>query len=217
MSFNAVGASSNDPVGLATGNLTLGWVIDGYMRLSDADKRIFQLAAGLAPVGANAPIIGATANAVPAQPAVPTGTVDAANAASTRNIVAPGVPLPEGHTRDPKTGKVYKLVKPKDKSQERIALENNLAIAKKDLSRVIRDNSIRIKDVVHDGGRIEKVLDCELDESLNTRYGYLRGIVNSRKQELENYKNSHPEQFAPPPVRRNRNRRQGSNAQTGSA
>lgn len=210
MSSNVAGASSNDLVDRAT-SLTLGGVIDGYYRLSDSEKRVFQLAAGLVPIGAQQgnpvqPVTtGQPAAAGPALPVVgnPTNI--------TPNVLAPGQPVPEGHTRDPKTGKVYKLVQKKDKTPERISLENNLSAAKQAFSKFIRDNNVKIKDVTTKGGKIEKQLDCVLDQDLGLRFGLLRGTMDSRKRELDEFKSSHPEQFAPPPTRK------GKNAKTGSA
>jgi len=164
---------------------TLGSVLDGYLRLSDEEKLIFQLAAGLQQkVGSASP------SAAPA-------------AAASAGALGAAQPLPPGHTRDPKTGKVYKLVPKKDKTEARKGLENGLAQAKRELSEFIRQHNVTLGD---NRNPLPGSLDAERAAEFHRR----KAVVESAKRTLSQYKLAHPEEFAPPPTKK------GGKAPTGA-
>jgi len=146
--------------------LTLGEVIDGFFHLSDSDKAIFSTVIGRAVGG-------------------PTTTVNSVE--TTANAV-----VPSGHTRDPKTGKVFKLVPKKNKTQERIRLENNLASAKKEWASLVREVGFTLTEEGFPDPPIE-------DPVKNSRALELAKALGEAKEALASYKEAHPEEFAPPP------------------
>jgi len=141
--------------------LTLGEVIDGYINLTEAEKSVFSAACLGGATGGNS------------------------------GVKQHGVSVAPGTTRDPKTGKVFKLVKKKDKSAERLRLEGILERSKKEYSEFLREYNI----VLGDDGQ-------PLDEVDPETWDHARGLattVGRNKDALAAYKAAHPEEFLPPP------------------
>lgn len=178
---------------------TLGAVIDGYLRLSPSEKGIFQAAMGL---------MEKTPTSVSVAPNATTTTAPVAV-----NVVPAGTTIPPGHTRDPKTGKVFKLTARREHTAERIRLESSLEESKKAFSAFIRSNRI-VKD--KDGNPClenpERVLNDEgvpldknkpeflgLDAVKSAEFNRLKRAVEESKGLREQYKAAHPEEFTPPP------------------
>jgi hypothetical protein len=152
--------------------VSLGALIDGYRHLSDSDKRIFNLACQLEVAN------NATTSAAGTSPAAP----------------GPGL------TREPKTGKVFKITPKKEKSPERIALEKRLSSAKQNFTKVLRDHNIILSD---DGvPSLEGVADpLRAKADVVVAYNVAAEAAARAKQALNDYKNSHPEEFTAPPVK----------------
>jgi len=171
----------------STQRLTLGQVIDGFRHLSDADKSIFILACLPAHgnIGASAPMAATTVAATAAPAAVL-------------------APLPAGHTRDPKTGKVFKLTPKKRHSPQRSSLEVSLATAKQTFSGFLRGKNLTI-------GQDGKPSGAWSAADIAAANGLRQAIV-AAKAALSTYKADHPEEFLPPP-----NKKTGESSQSVAA
>jgi len=85
-------------------------------------------------------------------------------------------------TRDPNTGRVFRLSKKKEKTQERLALEAAVKTAKSNLSRYLRDSG----------------LNPEAGESSPENTELVR-VLSDAKASLASYKEAHPQEFEAPP------------------
>jgi hypothetical protein len=108
------------------------------------------------------------------------------------SVPGTGAVIPPGHTRDPKTGRVFKLTPKKGHSVERQRLEGNLKEATKAFSVVLKDGGITISDAG------VPTRETEADGDLRCRYTNSLTTVNSAKAELAAYKAAHREEFLPP-------------------
>jgi len=99
--------------------------------------------------------------------------------------------LPPGKTRDPKTGKVFKITPKREKTQVRKDLESTLASAKKAYSAYLQKNNI----ILGDDGLPKEDVPRELIPEGSALYK----AIDAAKTALAAYKAAHPEEFLPPP------------------
>jgi hypothetical protein len=106
-----------------------------------------------------------------------------------------GAIVPAGHTRDPKTGKVFKIVPKKDKTQARITLENTCTESSVALARFAKENNVVwIND--------EKTTAQPLVADLNGQLIALVRAKTAAKAALAAYKAAHSDEFQGPPQKR---------------
>jgi hypothetical protein len=156
----------------------LGQLIDGYRRLSPADQQVFCMANGLAVATFVAPV-GLGNQPQHSGPAGPSPVV-----------------LGPGHTRDPKTGKVYKVTPKKVHSGERQGLEQSLKDAKSAFSAVLKQHRITI------GNDGSPSIDGDLTDPIRQEYTQALSRVNAAKAAYAAYKAAHNEEFRPPVVKK---------------
>jgi hypothetical protein len=96
--------------------------------------------------------------------------------------------VPEGHTIDRKTGKVFRITSPKERSNEFIKLEESLEAAIKALKEFSDANSID-----RSGMGAEK-----LPADKRVQYNALVKAFNDAKSAVKAYKGSHRDEFAAP-------------------
>lgn len=174
-----------------TPNLSLGQMIDGFRHLSEADKRAFMLVSGLvlagtpaAGVGTVAPV-GAAANS-----GVPESAPVMAQGPQAVQMARQGVPV---STKDPKTGKVYRVVAPTTRTDTFVGLENNSLRARQALGAYMKRNGYEYnqesKELLHN----KVVVPTPPQE-----YNQLVERVQATIAAVKSYKLAHPEQFRPP-------------------
>jgi hypothetical protein len=182
--------------------LTLGQMIDGFRQLSDEDRSLFmrlfdlqvRTAANHAAGGAIAPtpvigVIPAQQGSVPAiQPAETSFPL--VQGAHASQLAALGQP---GFTKDPKSGKTYRVVAKAARSQEFLGLENNALRAKQALDALMKRHCIRFDRISN------KTVGPDSKEYTPTaEYTNLVDRVKTANLAVKAYKQSHPEQFRPP-------------------
>jgi len=182
-------ASSTDggEVRVAPGhNLTLGEMIDGFFHLKQADKDLF-----LSVIGQG----GKSVQPVRAGgPTAPSASADA---------------VPAGCTRDPKTGKVFKIIPKKDKTQARIELEQILEKSKKDLYETSKRLSLPLTGKDRRPTRAPTPQETEVIKPFHMAY-------KAALSALEAYKASHPGEFKAPKGSRQMEPQTGSTSPFGS-
>jgi hypothetical protein len=160
-----------------------GQVFDQFQQLSESEKQTFlQLIGGLGYT------IPATANAA----GTAARAAEGANAPNLRQLDG-DQPVPAGYTRDPATGKIYRLSAPKERSGEWIRLNDEYDRLRGQLAQQMQDrrwvyNVETGHTVSHDGRPIDP---ADIPEEI-TR---LRGEIATAKQRLKDYKGNHPEEF----------------------
>jgi len=140
------------------GTLTLGQVIDGYIHLSDAEKRIFASACLGATQGSDAGL------------SRPTSSTD----------------VPFGKTKDPKTGKVFSITPKREKNPIRLGLESDLAAAKRAYSEFLRGNNIQtgVNGVPRDVPQVLIPVGRDLYEDLDAAKSALAGYKSAHPEEF---------------------------------
>lgn len=181
----------NEPF-VHTPDLTLGQMIDGFRRLSEEDKRAFMLVSGLVLAGTPAAGVGSVA---PSGVAAANADISAsapilAQGPQAVQMARQGVPV---STKDPKTGKVYRVVAPTTRADEFVGLENNSLRARQALGAYMKRNGYEYnqeaKQLLHN----KVVVQTPPEE-----YNQLVARVKATIEAVKGYKQAHPEQFRPP-------------------
>lgn len=171
--------------------LSLGQMIDGFRQLSDEDRQAFLLVTGLQPrpsasgaVLVHAPML----NTASAPPIVEERHI--AVGAQASQMAAQGLP---GYTKDPKSGKLFRIAPKVVRTQDFLGLENNSLRAKQALNAFVKRN----------GWRFDRQSGQTLDRNgiavTPTReYENLVSQVKAANAAVKAYKEAHPEQFRPP-------------------
>jgi len=167
----------------------LGQLIEGFYRLSEEDRKIFLVATNLA---TGDQVIG---HPGPAQPG-PSRTVrieNPRNADGSRKTLTSGEQPPEGFTKNPKTGEVFKKSAPKPRSAEFIRLSDALSSVKKEMFN-FRNSGVTI-------GEDNNVTGTTSHLALPAAQQEWRRLWRHRtlcQECLDAYKRTHPEEFSPP-------------------
>jgi hypothetical protein len=176
-----------------THNLTLGQMIDGFRQLSESDKQAFMLVSGLiartaaSAVAAPVPLVAAVAPAPGAsEPIVAQGP-------QASQMARQGVQV---STRDPKTGKVYRVVAPTTRSNNFVGLENNSLRARQALNAYMKRNGYEYNQETKVLLRNKVPVATPPEE-----YTQLVERVKASILEVKGYKQAHPEEFRPPTQR----------------
>jgi hypothetical protein len=158
---------------------TLGTVVDGFRSLSLADQQVFlQIVGGMG-------IPGIQVAAQPAQKVPPAPQTVGEN---------PGTIVPEGYTRDPGTGKIYRIKQAKKRSEEFLKMQDNYDRVRRRIAEIMQEHKLVFDPEDHgtyDQESGEKVL--EVPEELTQ---LVRDSGNWRK-EMKSWKAAHPDEFAP--------------------
>jgi len=180
----------NEPF-VHTPDLTLGQMIDGFRRLSEEDKRAFMLVSGLQLTGTPAAGVGTVApQGAAANAGVPASAPVMAQGPQAVQMARQGVPV---STKDPKTGKVYRVVAPTARADEFVGLENNSLRARQALGAYMKrmgyEYNQETKELLHN----KVVIQTPPRE-----YNQLVERVQATIAAVKSYKQAHPEQFRPP-------------------
>ena len=111
--------------------------------------------------------------------------------------------VPSGYTRDPSSGRVYKMLPKKEHTSERSSLESAVSTAANALK--VHSDSKGITVVTEsDQKRVNYPSACsQADKDENLR---LKAALDAAKLALANYKTQHMAEFKPPPRGRGRGR-----------
>jgi len=177
--------------------MTLGEVIDGFARLSSEDKRRFCAVWSLGPRTAAAAVAGSTPAPNPRVDSTDSSTSSSAptkGASSTsEDKKTTGSSL--GSSKDPKTGKVYRILPKVERSKEFLGLENISAKAKIALDAYKKRNGLTLDFKT-------KVTTDKTGKVFNTpEYSTLVASVKAANAAVGAYKISHPDEFVPPPTK----------------
>jgi len=117
-------------------------------------------------------------------------------------------PTPPGMTRDPATGRVYRVTPSREHTDARERLE----AAQREAAAALKQHTTNNGGVVSRGDNNNVVVTWPRDtaQAVLDENARLSGILNARRRELAAYKAQHPAEFAPPPVRGGRGRGRGA-------
>jgi len=173
--LSSSGGEGLDSANPRNNSLSFAEVLQGFNSLTVAEKQLFMT------------VISQT-DAEVVRKAIP---------ASGGNILPPGAPVPEGHTRDPKTGKVFKLSAKAERSEEFLRLSaavktavDNLRIFDAKVSSKGEDGALV---TMADGETQRPPTSTEVEE-----YARLLRALEVAKTSVAAYKAAHPEEFKPP-------------------
>jgi hypothetical protein len=156
-------------------------MIDGFQSLSERDRATFLVATGLIYAGPTAfagPSIVGTGAQAPYVPQIGTTT----------NVVPRATDGPT--TVNPQTGKIYRIVPPKERPAEFLRLQAEYDQAREALAAYVAEHHY-VFDVT------EKVTYDEHDNRVtgDDRLAQLTQAVNDAKVAIHQYKTDHPEHF----------------------
>jgi hypothetical protein len=158
-----------------TTNLSFAEVLQGFNSLSVSEKKLFLT------------VISQTDKNLVSETAVKP-------AVGGSNILPPGAPVPAGHTRDPKTGKVFKLSPKVERSAEYLQLEKRV----KDAVGELREFSKTVEEFDEHNNIVRLAGGQPITPDKVQEYASLLEALELAKSSKAAYKAAHPDEFSPP-------------------
>jgi hypothetical protein len=170
---------------------SLGAALESYFRLSESDKALFISVVQATAQGVN---LGAGSSTGGDSNTVSTSVIgnNPKFADGSRKKLPRGEQPPQGFTKNPKTGEVFKKNSSKARSEEFLGLEGSLAAAKRELWNYRQSANLTVGD---DNNVEESTLPLPQAQQ---EYGRLWAIMSLAKDNIATYKRLHPEEFRPP-------------------